>query len=291
MKYLYNEQLIEDIELKIPINDHGFLYGVGLFETFRVYDGVPFLFAEHIKRLKQGLKLIGIHQEIELSKMNASLKYLLEANYLKNAYVRITVTAGVAPFGLPNEEYKNPAIIWQIKLLEPLSDSFILDKKAVILKIRQSSMESEVKLKSLNFLNNILAKQEIFHLKNTEGIFLTNEGYVSEGIVSNIFFVKGGRLLTPGLETGILNGITREHVINLCIKNCIPFNEGLFNLKDLLNADEIFMTNSIQEIVPIINLENKNYPIRDNGITPMLIKEYKASIRKVIERYKGSGKI
>lgn len=289
MKYLYNEQLIEDIELKVPINDHGFLYGVGLFETFRVYDGVPFLFKEHMERLKQGLKLIGINQDIELSKMNALLNYLLEVNFLKNAYVRITVTAGVAPLGLPTEEYKNPSIIWQIKSLEPLTEEFELDRKAVILKIRRSLVETEVRLKSLNFLNNILAKQEILHLKQTEGIFLTNEGYVAEGIVSNIFFVKQDRLYTPASVTGILKGITRGHVINLSKKYDIPFTEGLYKLDDLINADEIFITNSIQEIVPIINLENKDYPINNNGITTMLIKEYKASIKNIIKQYKGSG--
>lgn len=290
MIYLCNEQLIKDTELKVSVNDHGFLYGVGLFETFRVYDGVPFLFYEHIQRLIQGLKFIGISHEIEIYKMKSLLKCLLKANCLENAYVRITVTAGIAPLGLPTEEYNNPTIIWQIKPYQSLTEDFPLNKKAVILKTKRNIPESDIRLKSMNFLNNIIAKQEILHLKEVEGIFLTNEGYIAEGIVSNIFFVQKNRIYTPSLETGILNGITREHVIYLSKKNRIPVIEGLFRLEHLINADEIFITNSIQEIVPIINFENKNYIIDNDSITSFLIKEYKASIKKKIEQNKGSGK-
>lgn len=288
MIYLYNEQLIKDTELKVPVNDHGFLYGVGLFETFRVYDEIPFLFSEHIQRMKQGLNFIGINYEVEISKMMSLLKCLLEANLLENAYVRITVSAGIAPLGLPTEKYNNPSVIWQIKPHEPLTEICSLAKRAVILKTKRNLAESEVRLKSLNFLNNILARQEILHLKQTEGIFLTKEGYIAEGIVSNIFFVKKDSLYTPSLETGILNGVTREHIIYLAKRNKIPVIEGLFRLEDLNNADEIFITNSIQEIVPINNFENNNYKVNHRGITSLLIKEYKASIKEAIKLNKGS---
>ncbi len=286
MIWLYNEQLIRDEELKISVEDHGFLYGVGLFETFRVYDSVPFLFEEHIKRLQNGLKLIGIEKKFDYLEMINLLNILLEANNFKNAYVRITVTGGIAPIGLPTEKYNKPSIIWQIKPFQSLEKGIPLCKNAILLKTKRNLPETSIRLKSLNFLNNVIAKQETNHLENTEGVFLTNEGYIAEGIVSNIFFVKHNKLYTPSLELGILNGITREHIIYLCKKNNIPYEEGFYRYKDFINANEIFISNSIQEIVPIIRFENKDFKLDNKGTTKYLIGEYKKTIIDKIMEYR-----
>ncbi len=282
MIWLYNEQFIKDDELKISVKDHGFLYGVGLFETFRVYNNTPFLFKEHLERLQKGLKIIGINKKTDYPKMLRLLNDLLKANKLDNAYVRITVSAGIAPLGLPTEEYKEPAFIWQIKSLEPLEKDILSVKNATLLKTKYNSLGSNIGLKSISFLNNVIAKQEIKHLENTEGIFITNEGYIAEGIVSNIFFVRKKKLYTPSLKLGILNGITREYIIYLCEKNNIIYEEGFYKYKDIYDVDEIFISSSIQGIVPIKRFEKIDYKFNSYGITQLLNKEYKIAIRNSI---------
>ncbi|OEG00318.1 hypothetical protein BHF71_05305 [Vulcanibacillus modesticaldus] len=288
MKWILNEQIVEEDQLSISVKDHGFLYGVGLFETFRVYDGTPFLFQEHIKRLKEGLSLIGIESKIDQNKMSQDLNRLLEINNLNDAYVRVTVTAGTAPLGLPNQKYDKPTILWQIKPLPPFSDEPSMGKNAIILKTPRNLAETRIRLKSINFLNNVIAKHEIIDLENYEGIFLTHDGYVAEGIVSNIFFVKQGKVYTPSLDAGILNGITRQQIISICEQNNISLMEGLFSPETLIEADEIFITNSIQEVVPILKLNEREYFFDMNTLTYSIIKAYKDSIKQTIINNKGS---
>lgn len=286
MKWMYNGQVIDHKDLTIPVNDHGFLYGIGLFETFRVYDATAFLFDEHMSRLQKGLPLIGIDFRLSKTEILQQLKLLLETNSVQNAYIRLTITAGEAPLGLPAEKYNNPSVIWQIKSLGPIKEGVTVAKKAVILKQRRNLPETSIRLKSLNFLNNVLAKQEILNEKDTEGFFLTHEGYLAEGIVSNIFFIKDNKLYTPSLNTGILNGITRQHVINISKRNNIPIAEGLFTPEDLYRADSIFITNSIQEIVRITTLDGIEYPYHEDDLIDFLVKEYKSSVKEAILKNK-----
>ncbi len=287
MIWMLNEQLMDEQEIQISVTDHGFLYGVGLFETFRVYDCIPFLFEEHMNRLQTGLKLIGIDFTINIDWMNYQLNRLLKANNIINAYIRLTITAGSAPIGLPTKKYDHPNIIWQIKELVPFEEVQSQSKKAVILKTKRNLPETEVRLKSLNFLNHIVAKQEILEEEQTEGIFLTQNNDVAEGIVSNLFYVKEGIVYTPSLDAGILNGITRQHIITLCQTNHIPIIEGLFSLEHLLEANEIFITNSIQEVVPIYQLNNMKLVDSSNNITNAIIRLYKASIKEAIKKIEG----
>lgn len=288
MKWMFNDKLLEQNEVKISASDHGFLYGVGLFETFRVYNGTPFLFAEHLERLNMGLMELKIKTNINIAQLQISLNRLLVENNLKDAYIRLTVTAGEEPLGLPTTEYSNPNVLWQIRPLNTFSEKISAGKKAVFLQTRRNLPETATRLKSLNFLNNVIAKNEIMHLENTEGIFLTNQDYVAEGLVSNIFFVKNNQVFTPSLVTGILNGITRQHIIKLCFQDNISINEDLYTEKDLINADEIFITNSIQEIVPIIKLEDKGYPFIRDSLTTLLAMRYKETIIEDC-RIKGGG--
>ncbi|MCK5357513.1 MAG: aminodeoxychorismate lyase [Elusimicrobiales bacterium] len=284
MKLMLNGELLEEDKLKISVNDHGLLYGVGLFETFRVYNGTPFLFKEHMKRLQEGIDFLGINLKIEKKQMLSQLNRLLEINQINNAYIRLTVTGGKAPLGLPSGKYDHPSVLWHIKSIEPFQEEAPEGKSAVFLKTKRNTSETNTRLKSLNFLNNVLAKQEIMHLKKTEGIFLSQKGNIAEGIVSNIFFVKQEKVYTPSLDTGILNGITRQHVLLLCKQNDIPIEEGLYLPTDLIDADEIFFTNSIQEITPIRNLDGRKLDYRIDGITNTLISLYKKSIKEVIKK-------
>lgn len=264
--YIYmNGEFMLQNEAKISPFDHGFLYGLGVFETFRIYDGHPFLLDDHFQRLKVSLKELNIHPSLKKNELSIILENLLKINNLRNAYIRLNVSAGIAPIGLQTEAYTDPNVIIFIK---PINEPMSLTKNAVFLNTVRNSPEGNERLKSHHYLNNILGKREVPTL-DTEGIFLTKEGYIAEGIVSNIFWVKNGQVFTPSIRTGILNGITRRLIISLLRKKGIPCHEGYYFANDVLNADEVFITNSIQEVVSISMVNDHKY-FPENKITQLL---------------------
>ncbi|ABS20441.1 aminodeoxychorismate lyase [Bacillus cytotoxicus] len=267
-----NGTYVEDTEAKISPYDHGYLYGLGVFETFRIYNGHPFLLDDHYERLMDALAALQIEWDMKKGDMLTILKELLLRNELKHAYIRFNVSAGIDEIGLQTGVYKNPSVIVFIKPLTP--PDIVVEKEGVILKQVRNTPEGNFRLKSHHYLNNILGKREIGNATNREGIFFTKEGYVAEGIVSNIFFVKEGALYTPSLHTGILNGITRAFIIKVAQMLNIKVKEGLFTKEELLTAEEVFVTNSIQEIVPLLHIEGRDFPGKEGEITKKLIGVY-----------------
>lgn len=272
MIYL-NGQYLNKEEAKLSPFDHGFLYGMGLFETFRVYEGHPFLLDDHLERLNQGLKALNINYCFNREATNRILQELLKRNDFENAYIRLNVSAGIGEVGLQVEPYNEPNIIIFPKPLPPSGE--LTEKKAVLLKLKRNSPEGNERLKSHHFMNNILAKREIGDASDQEGIFLTENGFLAEGIVSNIFWKKENVIYTPSVETGILNGITRQFVINLVRNMGLIVEEGLYTLEEVLNAEEMFVTNSIQEIVPISSFDDRQLP----GKRGELVKEIHQNYR------------
>jgi 4-amino-4-deoxychorismate lyase len=268
-----NGQYVDAAHAAISPYDHGYLYGLGVFETFRIYEGHPFLFDDHYRRLRKALSELNICWNMTKEEVLAVLHQLLERNKLKNAYIRFNVSAGTGEIGLQTDEYENPTTIVFIKPM-PSQDS-IIEKEGVLLKQPRNTPEGMFRLKSHHYLNNILGKREIGNDPLKEGIFLTKEGYVAEGIVSNIFFIQEGVLYTPSLETGILDGVTREFVLTLADMYDIQTEIGLFTAEDLLNSEEVFVTNSIQEIVPIKRIGDTVYEGKEGHITKRFIQEYK----------------
>jgi 4-amino-4-deoxychorismate lyase len=250
-----NGHIVDDKEAVVSVYDHGFMYGMGVFETFRTYGGRPFLFTEHLRRLAEGCRQLGIDYEPDETSLRTMLDALLTANGLRDAYVRLTVTAGSAALGLPAGAYMHPTTVMYVKELPKFDASLYERGKALqLLKLRRSSPEGPFRLKSLHYMNNILAKREMSRYPwahEAEGLFLDARGFVAEGIVSNLFFISGGEICTPSPETGLLEGITRNWVIGALRAKDRNVREGLYTWDDLLKADEIFITNSIQEIVPV----------------------------------------
>jgi 4-amino-4-deoxychorismate lyase len=244
-----NGEMIKEEEARISPFDHGFLYGMGLFETFRVYEGHPFLLVDHLERLNRSLATIGIRKVLNIDEVTQALKLLLEKNQLTNAYIRLNVSAGVGAVGLPVEPYEHANVMMFVKPLPEASGP--TEKEAQLLKISRNTPEGPMRLKSHHYMNNLLAKKEIGNRTDVEGIFLTTDGCIAEGIVSNIFWVIDKQLFTPDLGTGILNGITRSFIIELARKRGLQVKEGFFKPDGLNKATEIFVTNSIQEIVAI----------------------------------------
>ncbi|MCA1032812.1 aminodeoxychorismate lyase [Bacillus timonensis] len=250
--YIYvNGEIVKQEEARISPLDHGYMYGLGLFETFRIYDGHPFLLGDHLLRLEASLKDLRIRMPFTRQELEEIIKTLLHVNNLNDAYIRLNVSAGIGEVGLHTKGYNQPTTIMYIK---PITVQKALPKEGVILSTPRNSPEGNVRVKSHHYMNNILGKYEIGDDISKEGIFLTKEGYLSEGITSNLFFIKGDIAYTPSLETGILNGITRQFVMNVLEKTGFDVYEGLYKVDDLKDCDEIFITNSIQEIVPLIRV-------------------------------------
>jgi 4-amino-4-deoxychorismate lyase len=269
--YIYlNGSIIKEEQASISIYDHGFMYGLGLFETFRVYQGHPFLLYDHLKRLRKGLDELHIKWDVSDEEIVASLKQLLIKNELQDAYIRLNISAGSGGLGLITDPYINPTTIIYIKPLP----SMVKEKEGVILHTTRNTPEGQRRLKSHHYLNNIIGKREVGQAPWKEGIFLTKDGYVAEGIVSNIFWVKGQNVYTPHLDTGILEGVTRGFVIKMLEKANISIDEGFYGLDELLGCDEVFVTNSIQEIVPLNKVGNKTYPGVKGQIARKLKEQY-----------------
>lgn len=258
MNVYVNGSIIAEEEAVISVYDHGFLYGIGLFETFRTYGGQPFLMEEHLQRLETGCKELGISYIPHKKEWGAIVEALLQSNGLEDAYIRFTVTAGADILGLPANDYNKPSIVVYAKNLPPRNaELYESGKPLQLLSLPRNTPEGAVRFKSLHYMNSILAKRELRQYpwaSGAEGLQLTKQGFVAEGIVSNVFFVKNHRLYTPALDTGILPGITRAYVMGLAERQQLPVEEGLYTWHDMLQADEIFITNSIQEIVPITSL-------------------------------------
>lgn len=271
MHIFLNNKLVQKQEAVISPYDHGFLYGLGVFETLRLYDGHPFLLDDHLERLENGLKELNIKWRYSKKDVLSWFKDLSHKNNLQNAYIRLNISAGVDDLGLSTDMYEEPTIIVYMK---ELPKNPLLVKEGVILRTRRNTPEGNYRLKSHHYLNNVLAKRELSSVKQ-EGIFLTEDGDIAEGIVSNLFFVKNGAVYTPSLKTGILGGVTRQFVMALLTSLSIPVHEGFFSLEDLLESDEVFMTNSIQEIFSISNIGDRRYQYGESSLASVLRNHYK----------------
>ena len=275
-------------EAVIPVWDHGFLYGMTLFETMRTYQGMPFLLAEHVERLRQACEALGIQVELNPSELAAHMADVMAANGLAEAYLRLTISAGEAGFGLPTGDYTQPVVLVLAKELPPAPPAlYTAGKPLQLLATRRNTPESGVRFKSGHYMNNIVAKRELLQSPaarlGAEGAMLTEAGYVAEGIVSNLFAVKDGRLLTPAVELGILPGITRAHVLRLAAAAGIPTEEGMYTWDCFVEADELFMTSSVQELVPLTSIWERDQQVKQVGggtigpLTSTLLELYRAS--------------
>ncbi|MFC5733342.1 aminodeoxychorismate lyase [Cytobacillus gottheilii] len=282
--YIYlNGQMVKQEEALISPFDHGFLYGMGLFETFRIYDGHPFLLKDHLERLRHGLETMNIRSQFSDEGVQTVLEELLEKNQISNAYIRMNVSAGAGEIGLRAAPYSEPNMIIFAKELP--EQAVTHEKEIVVLNLRRNTPEGEIRLKSHHYMNNLLAKQELGDDSKKEGLFLTEGGFAAEGIASNIFWIKGETLYSPSVDLGILNGITRLFVMRLAEKNGLSVEEGHYLPSALTEADEIFVTNSIQEIVPVSAFENGVMPGMDGKYTMLLSYQYKSLTSQLLSRH------
>lgn len=274
MLIFINDSLVPDTEAMVSVFNRGFLYGDGVFETLRAYKSVIFRCDEHISRLFESANAISIKLPFTKDYLKEALYKTIRENNLNNAWLRLTITRGESAPGLDIEQCTKPTVVIIAREFNSYPDSLYLKglHAAVVTTRRMPPSALNPAIKSLNVLNNIMAKTEATGLGASEGIMLNTDGYVAEGTVSNIFIVKDGIIKTPSLDTGILNGVTRSVVINLAKEADIAMLEQPFYPDELFSSDECFITNTSYEIMPVTTLNGQ--PIgngRPGEITKRLI--------------------
>ncbi len=287
MKIFLDGLIVPETEAVVSVYDHGFLYGDGIYETMRSYDGVVFMLNRHIERLHRSASLLKLEAP-EQKRLTDAVYATLEANGLSGAYIRITLSRGKGPIGLDPGLCEKPALV---VIAEPFREypvsCYEKGVRFIIAKTRRNLAEAiDPKIKSLNFLNNILAKMEAKEKGAYEALMLNAAGFITEGTVCNIFFVRHGILCTPSVAAGILDGITRELVISLAGRSGIKVEEGMFYPEDLLGASEVFFTNTTAEVMPVARVEDSEFEVGE--ITRALSSQYKAEVRKYISNNRGS---
>ncbi|WP_094604800.1 Branched-chain-amino-acid aminotransferase [Sporomusa silvacetica DSM 10669] len=260
----FNGRLISASEFVVSPLDHGFLYGHGLFETMRAYNGRVFRLDEHLNRLKYAADYLRWPTLPTHAELKAAITSVLNKNQLTDASVRLTVSRGSgAPRPDPGSCGEPSITLFALPLPAPLPP----DGWSIATVTLQRNLSSPlVRIKSANYLDNILAKNEAKAQGAQEALMLNTAGFVAEGSMSNLFFVTAGRLITPDENSGILPGITRNCIIELAQASGMPVEARPVKPEELTEADEIFLTSSVMEVIPVKMLDG--CPIGSQQIVP-----------------------
>ncbi|MDI6760508.1 MAG: aminodeoxychorismate lyase [Candidatus Brocadiaceae bacterium] len=274
----FNGDMVLEEEALVSVRDRGFLYGDGVFETLRSYNGRPFLIEDHLQRLASSAQALGIPLRYGLEELQSAVENLLRLNRLTDALIRLTLSRGESPhYGLQPPELPQPTLIIQTHPFHPHpEESYRQGVRLAISAYRRSTTCPLARHKTANFLTGIMARQEAARRKVQDALFLNTEGQVCEATVSSIFLVESGRVVTPSLQANILPGITRKKVLEICRGEGITASEELFGTERLFRADEVFLTNSLMEIMPVSCIEDKGIGKTVPGkITRRLMEAYK----------------
>lgn len=259
LKIWLDGKLVEQEEAKISVFDHGLLYGDGVFEGIRVYDGRIFEMDAHIKRLYESARAIRLPIQLSRSELADAMQKTVEANGITNGYIRLLVTRGVGTLGLNPFVCKNSSIIIIADNIQ-LYPEELYEKGMKIISattVRNHTLAIPPQVKSLNYLNNILAKIEALDSNAPEAIMYNHEGFVAEATGDNVFIVKDGIVYTPPAEAGALGGITRRIVINLAQEENIRVVETNLTRFDLYVCDEFFLTGTAAEVIGIVEIDGR----------------------------------
>ena len=275
-----NDKIIPDTDGSISTGDRGFLYGDGIYETLRSYNGNPFKLSEHLERMRYSAKQLRISFEYTNAEIDKWINELIEKNRCQDAYIRITLSRGAGGGRLQMDDNIGPTTMIQVKALTPY-DRNLYDEgmSLVVSDYRRSTSCPISRHKSTNLLKSIILKEEANKRSADETIILNTDGHVAECVVSNIFMVSGESIVTPSLDTNILPGITRKTVLDICRDSSIPASEECFEIDRLVNSDEVFITNSLMEIMPVSKIDDSKIGKAVPGkITRQLMSAYKRFI-------------
>ncbi len=249
-----NGKLIPRSQAEIPVMDYGFLFGFGLFETMRAYNGRVFRLESHVHRLLRSAEILGL--SLEAGELSRAVTDTVQANRLGDARIRLTVSAGQGTMIPDHSSCARPAVLVLAESYQPYpAGVYRRGFKAIISPIRRNSQSPLSKLKSTSYLESILARQQARAAGADEAICLNEKGLLAEASMSNIFLVKQGALITPGPESGILAGITRQIVLELATNLGIEAREQDVRPEELYDAQEALLTSSLIEVMPLTRIE------------------------------------
>lgn len=254
---------------KISVYDHGLLYGDGVFEGMRIYSGKVFAQEDHLTRLYESARAIALTIPIEIDEMRKALTETVAKNGLEEGYVRLLVTRGGNQLGLDPFRCDNPQVVIIVDSISLYPEKFYTEGLDLVTAstIRNHPAALSPRIKSLNYLNNIMAKIEAIRAGCVEAVMLNHKGEVAECTGDNIFIVRRGRLLTPPVHAGILEGITRNTVMELARGEGIEVAEETLTRHDLFIAEECFLTGSAAEVIPAVKLDGRM--IADGKVGPI----------------------
>jgi len=282
-KISINGKLYDKADAKVSVYDHGFLYGDGVFEGIRIYEGKVFRLREHIDRLYESARAIHLEVPISRDQMIEAVLSTVQANAKRNGYIRLIITRGAGTLGLDPRKTSNPQIIVIVDDIALYPPELYENGLEIVTAgtIRTSAAALSPRIKSLNYLNNILAKIEGNLAGCLEALMLNDKGEVAECTADNIFLVKRGVLKTPPVDAGILEGVTRNTVIELARAADIPVQETALTRHDVYTADECFLTGTGAEVIPVVKCDGR--PIgtgRPGPITGQLRERFQQLVRQ-----------
>jgi len=280
MKVFIDGKFVDEKKAVVSVFDHGLLYGDGVFEGIRAYNGRVFKLKEHVERLFFSAKAILLKIPMSQKAVADAVRETCKRNGIRDGYVRLVVTRGAGTLGLDPNRCKNPQVIIIADKIQLYPKAFY-EKGLDIVTVpttRNHPNAVNPAIKSLNYLNNILAKIEAINAGCIEAIMLNAEGFVAECTGDNIFMMKGGRLLTPPFAAGALQGITRGVVLDIAREMGVEVAEPNLTRYDLFNADECFITGTAAEVVPVVKIDGR--PVA-NGRPGKMTKKFMAAYHQV----------
>lgn len=279
LKIFIDGKFVEAHEARVSVFDHGVLYGDGVFEGIRSYKRRVFKLVEHIDRLYESADAIRLEIPLTKDALTAKILETLKVNNLDDAYIRVVVTRGVGDLGLDPRKCSTPTVFVITDKIKLYPQTYY-DKglPITIAKTRRNHpITVDPRIKSLNYLNNILARIEAIDAGVEEALMLTLDGFAVECTGDNIFIVKGGRLFTPPSDIGALEGVTQDTVIRLAKKRGIEAEYKKMKPEELFEADECFLTGTAAEIIPVIDIEGRKIASgRPGELTRELRQDYRA---------------
>jgi len=287
-----NGRITDQEHAVISVFDHGFLYGEGIYETLRTYNGQPFLFERHMRRLRRSAEMLALSVPLTDAQIDERFRETMRAGGLgggnddapREAYVRILVTRGIGELSYDPAACPTPSVVVIAKPhVNPPREAFEKGVRVALVPIVRNHPGSVNPLiKSNNLLNNALAMQEAFRRGGFEGVMRNYRGELAECTQSNLFVVKNGAALTPTIDSGLLPGITREFLFEVGAALGIPVREAVLRDEDLFGADESFLTSTTRELVPIVQVDDRKIGSGAPGpITKALLDGYRKKAQEL----------
>lgn len=280
-----NDSFVPEDQATISIFDRGFLYGDGLFETVRIYGGKVFRLERHLERLASGLRTLRFTIPYDSAALSRRLNELIARNEVREGFARIIVTRGIGDFGLGTTSARDPVVVMYAQSRPPFGpEQYQRGFRVVLAKERANAQSTMEVTKTISRVHHVIAKMEAERAGVDDAIMLNTRGHIAEGTTSNAFLIKGGRLLTAPIEEGLLPGITREVIQTLATQKRVPIQEGAYSVEDVYGADEVFLSSTLIELMPVTEVDGRK--IGDGEPGP-ITRELHEAYQKLVARELG----